>query len=58
MYHVSVQGTDECMIKVHYYYYYFILLDPQKSKKKAYILILTYPQDYEQSIKPYIIILY
>ena len=22
MYHVSVQGVDECMINVHYYYYY------------------------------------
>ena len=23
MYHVSAQGIDERMIKVHYYYYYY-----------------------------------
>ena len=23
MYHVSAQGVDERMIKVHYYYYYY-----------------------------------
>ena len=26
MYHVSSQGIDECMRKVHYYYYYLLLL--------------------------------